>query len=95
MHAAAGVLQRMHEMSLALELGRQVEEQMRLHPGRLLRVGVQVGEESGVEPSSLEFCIDAVLAHPPFAGATVTLERVGGDTLRLEFLEIDDGRPDN
>jgi Zn finger protein HypA/HybF involved in hydrogenase expression len=85
----------MHEMSLALEVGRLVEDQLRVHPGRLVRVAVKVGDDAGVEPTSLAFCLEAVLAHPPFTGATATLERVDGDALHLDFVEIDDGRPDD
>lgn len=85
----------MHELSIAFEVARLVEEQMATHPGRLLRVGVTVGDEAGVEPDNLAFCLEAVLAHPPFAGAVAVLERVPGDALRLNFLEVDDGRPDD
>jgi Zn finger protein HypA/HybF involved in hydrogenase expression len=85
----------MHELSIAFEVARLVEEQMTTHPGRLLRVGVTVGDEAGVEPDNLAFCLEAVLAHPPFAGAVAVLERVPGDALRLNFLEVDDGRPDD
>ena len=85
----------MHEMSVALEVGRLVEEQLVHHPGRLLSVGVMVGDDSGFEPESLTFCLEAVLAHPPFGGARPVLNRVAGDALRLEYLEIDDGRPDD
>ena len=85
----------MHEMSLALEVGRLVEDQLRIHPGRLLRVGVKVGDDAGVEPGNLAFCLEAVLAHPPFSGATAIMERVGGDLLNLDFVEIDDGYPDD
>ncbi len=82
-------------MSLALEVARIVEGQLAAHPGRLLRIGVAVGDDAGVEPDNLAFCLEAVLAHPPFAGATAVLERVPGDALRLNYLEVDDGRPDD
>jgi Zn finger protein HypA/HybF involved in hydrogenase expression len=85
----------MHEMSIALEVARLVEEQMSSHPGRLLRVGIEIGDDAGVEPANLAFCLEAVLAHPPFSGATPVLARVAGDVLRLDFLEVDDGRPDD
>jgi len=85
----------MHEMSVALEVGRLVEERLKECPGRLLRVALEVGNASGVEPGSLEFCLEAVLAHPPFNRPVVNLAQVDGDALRLDFLEIDDGRPDN
>ena len=85
----------MHEMSLALDVGRMVEKELERHPGRLVTVGVAVGDNAGVEPSSLEFCLAAVLAHPPFAGARAVLTKVPGDALRLDYLEVDDGRPDH
>lgn len=85
----------MHEMSLALEVGRLAEEYLRQHPGRLLRVGVVVGEDAGVEPDNLAFCLEAVLAGPPFDGARPALSCVPGDALRLDYLEVDDGRPDH
>jgi Zn finger protein HypA/HybF involved in hydrogenase expression len=85
----------MHEMSLALEVAELVQPAVPAPPGRLLRVGVVVGDQAGVEPESLRFCLGAVLAHPPFNGAEPVLRRVEGDTLRLDFLEVDDGRPDD
>jgi hypothetical protein len=54
-----------------------------------------VGDDAGFEPESLSFCLEAVLAHPPFDGAKPVLNRVPGDALRLEYLEIDDDRPDH
>jgi len=85
----------MHELSVAMEVGRLVEDQLTSNPGRLLRVGLVVGDDSGLEPESLAFCLEAVLAHPPFHGAPAELRRVPGDALRLDFLEVDDGRPDH
>ncbi len=85
----------MHEMSLALEVARLVEDQLVAHPGRLVRVGVTVGAESGVEPDNLAFCLEAVFGYPPFVGAAAVLERVPGDALRLNFLEVEDGCPDD
>jgi Zn finger protein HypA/HybF involved in hydrogenase expression len=84
-----------HELSLAMEVGRLVEQQLQANPGRLLRVGVVVGDDSGVEPDNFAFCLEAVLAHPPFGGAEAVLARVAGDALRLDFLEVDDGGPDD
>jgi len=59
----------MHEMSLALEVGRMAEEYLRQHPGRLLRLGVVVGDDAGVEPDNFAFCLEAVLARPSAAPA--------------------------
>jgi Zn finger protein HypA/HybF involved in hydrogenase expression len=86
----------MHEMSVALEIGRIAEQQV--GPGgaaSVTKVAVDVGDDAGVEVSSLVFCLEAVLAAPPFAGARPEITRLRGDVLRVAYLEVDDGRPDD
>lgn len=86
----------MHELSIALEVCRMAEE--RLEPEELpllVSVGLEIGEEAGLEPANLQFCLEALLAGPPFAGARPVITQLPGDTLRLAYLEVDDGRPDD
>jgi Zn finger protein HypA/HybF involved in hydrogenase expression len=86
----------MHELSLALEICRIAEE--RLGPdgtGQLITIGVEVGDEAGVEPENLSFCLEALLAAPPFQGARPTISRQPGDTLRVLYLEVSDGGSDD
>jgi Zn finger protein HypA/HybF involved in hydrogenase expression len=86
----------MHELSIALEVCRMAEE--RLEPEQLpllVSVGLEIGEEAGLEPGSLQFCLETLLAAPPFGGARPVITRLPGDTLRLAYLEVDDGRPDD
>jgi Zn finger protein HypA/HybF involved in hydrogenase expression len=85
-----------HEMSLALEVCRLAEAHLPgPPPPRVLAVGVEVGRAAGVEPANLRFCLEALLAEPPFLGARAELlERPGGD-LRLAWVEVDDGDPDD
>ena len=86
----------MHEMSVALEVCRMAEERLGREALPSLRaVGLEVGDEAGVELGSLSFCLETLLAVPPFAGATPLIERRAGDVLRVNYLEIDDGRPDD
>lgn len=86
-------MQLVHEMGVAMEICRLAERHAGAERTRLLsRVAVIVGDDAGIEPSSLEFCLGALLSQPPFAGAAVEINRVNGDTLRLEYLEIDDER---
>jgi Zn finger protein HypA/HybF involved in hydrogenase expression len=87
----------MHEMSIALEVCRLAEERLGTEGlGRLVSVGVEVGDDAGVEIGSLTFCLEAVLASAPFAGAKPVIERRPGDVLRLSYLEVeeDDGPHD-
>jgi Zn finger protein HypA/HybF involved in hydrogenase expression len=85
-----------HELSLALEICRMTEQ--RLGPAALpglVEVGLDVGDEAGVEPANLEFCLEALLREPPFRQPRVVVRRCGGDVLTLSYLEVDDGRPDD
>lgn len=80
----------MHELSLAIEIGRLAEEKLGASASRCVAVGVEVGTESGVEPSALEFCLEAVFSHPPWAGARPVLERSAGDIFQVTWFEIED-----
>ena len=84
----------MHEMSIALEIARIAEDRLGANAPQLVAVAVEVGADAGVDPSSLEFCLEAVLATPPFRGAKGTVVPARGDVLTLAYLEIDDGHPD-
>ena len=80
----------MHELSIALEVCRIAET--RLAPDdlpRLVGVGLLVGDDAGVEPANLQFCLDTLLAQPPFAGATAKIARCAGEELRVDYLEVD------
>ncbi len=86
----------MHEMSLALEICRIAEERVGTAAcPDLVEVGVVVGRDDGVEPANLAFCLEALLAERPFGRARLALRDVPGEDLRLEYLEVDDGRPDD
>jgi Zn finger protein HypA/HybF involved in hydrogenase expression len=83
-----------HEMSVALEVCRMAEERLDASQlGQLVGVGLEVGDEAGLEPENLTFCLETLLSQPPFAGALPVIVRVKGDVLRLDYLEVDDGRP--
>jgi Zn finger protein HypA/HybF involved in hydrogenase expression len=85
-----------HELSIALEVCRVAEERLtRDELPLLVAVGVEVGHDAGLEPDNLRFCLETLLAAPPFTGAHPVITRLPGDVLRLAYLEIDDGRPDD
>lgn len=84
----------MHEMALALEICRIAEAQVgRDALGRVREIGVEVGLDGSVEPDNLEFCLEALLSRPPFAGARPVLDRRPRGELRVTWLEIDDDGP--
>jgi Zn finger protein HypA/HybF involved in hydrogenase expression len=81
----------MHEMSVALEVCRIAEEHVGPDAvGRVVTVGLEVGDDAGVEISSLAFCLEATLAAPPFRGAKPEITRLPGDVLRVSYLELED-----
>lgn len=82
----------MHELSIALEVCRMTEE--RLGPDGLQSVravAVEVGDDAGIEVGNLRFCLESLLAVPPFCGARPVIVRQPGAALRLAYLEVDDG----
>jgi Zn finger protein HypA/HybF involved in hydrogenase expression len=86
----------MHEMAVALEICRIAEEHAgAAGPGRVVAVGVEVGNDSGVEISSLEFCLAALLEQPPFRQAKPVFARPPGDALRVSYVEVEDDGPDD
>jgi Zn finger protein HypA/HybF involved in hydrogenase expression len=81
----------MHELSIALEVCRMTEERVGPDGLRAVRaVGVEVGDDAGIEVGNLQFCLEALLAEPPFDRARPVILRQPGDTLRLAYLEVDD-----
>ena len=78
-----------------MEIARIAEEKLGEDAPLLAVVAVEVGDDAGVEPSSLEFCLEAVFAAPPFFGAKPEILRRPGNILQVAWLEVDDGCPDN
>ena len=84
----------MHELSVALEICRIAEERLGAEgAASLVAVGVEVGDQAGVEPDNLAFCLEALLSAPPFRSARPDVVRLTGDVLRVSYFEVDDGRP--
>ena len=81
----------MHELSVALEVCRMAEERLGTEAlPRVVAVGVEVGDDAGIEPDNLAFCLEALLGAPPFRHATPRVTRLPGDVLRLAYLEIEE-----
>jgi Zn finger protein HypA/HybF involved in hydrogenase expression len=86
----------MHELSLALEVCRLAEEvRERERAARIRSVGVEVGDAAGVEIENFRFCLETLLREPPFGGARAELLPAAGETLRVAYVEVDDGGPDD
>lgn len=82
----------MHELSLALEVCRITERQVgRDRLADVVKVGLEVGRDSCIETANLEFCLQALLTHPPFRRGWPEVEDVSGEDVRISYLEVDDG----
>ena len=52
----------MHEMGIAISIIEAAQQETERHPGaKLLKVGVRIGEWSGVDADSLRFCFEALM----------------------------------
>jgi Zn finger protein HypA/HybF involved in hydrogenase expression len=58
-------------------------------------VGLDVGDEAGVEVDNLEFCLEVLLSEEPFRNAKPKIQRVDGNVLRVTYLEVDDDSPND
>lgn len=86
----------MHELGLALEVCRMTEERLGATALAQLRaVGVEIGDDAGIEVGNFQFCLETLLGESPFHGARPVIMRRPGADFRLAYLEVDDGRPDD
>ena len=84
----------MHELSIALDVCRIVEEHVGAESlARVTEIGLDVGDRAGIEIDNLEFCLEALLGAPPFGRAVPKIERLPGDELRVTYLEVEDDGP--
>jgi hydrogenase nickel incorporation protein HypA/HybF len=67
----------MHELSIAQSIVDSAREHAAEHAGRrVLRIGVRVGEISGVNADALDFCFGMTVKDTELEGAALDLERI-------------------
>ena len=70
----------MHEFSLASSLVESVLDFAETPPPKkVLRVLLQVGELTCVEPGQLKFCYDSIIPETAIAGSHLDIERVAAE----------------
>lgn len=53
----------MHEMGIATSVLDAAQKEAQRRPGaKVVKIGLRIGEWSGVDPGSLQFCFDALVA---------------------------------
>jgi hydrogenase nickel incorporation protein HypA/HybF len=87
----------MHELAIASSILDAVRTESARHAGaRVHKVGVRIGEYSGVASDSLRFCFDALVKDSGLEPLALDIELclagdgVRGDELDLSYLEIDE-----
>ena len=67
----------MHEMGIANSILSGVAKELQRRPGtRAAKVGVRIGELSGVDPDALSFAFEALTLDTEFAGLVLDVEYV-------------------
>jgi len=83
-------------MSVAQEICRIAEEKVGVPAcSRLVAVGVDIGDDSGIEPDNLLFWLEALLSEAPFGRASPVLSRGQGSDLQVTYLEVEDAGPED
>jgi hydrogenase nickel incorporation protein HypA/HybF len=67
----------MHELSIAQSIVDSARQHAAQHAGRrVLRIGVRVGEISGVNADALDFCFGMTTKDTELEGAALDVERI-------------------
>jgi len=65
----------MHELGIANSLLEAIQAELLRHAGaRVQRVGLRVGELSGVDPEALRFCFECLVKESPFEPLPLDIE---------------------
>ena len=81
----------MHELSIAMSIAEAAAEEAQRHSGaRVCAVHLRLGELSGVVKEALLFSWDASSEDTPVSGARLVIEDVGGTSLEVYALEIEE-----
>ena len=67
----------MHELSIAQSILETVEQEAAKHDGRrVVRIGLRIGEISGVDPDALSFSFEVITRGTRLEQAALDIERV-------------------
>lgn len=87
----AGAPISMHEMGIASSVIEAVRAEAARRPGaRVTKVGMRIGELSGVDRESLTFCFEALVKDTELESAVLAIEDASRDELDLSFLELEE-----
>ena len=81
----------MHELGIAESILDAVRKEAAMRPGcRIGKVGLRLGDLSGVDTESLSFCFDALVRDTDLEPLELAIDYVQGDALDLAYLELEE-----
>jgi len=82
----------MHEMGIASSVIEAVRVEITRHPGaRAAKVGLRLGEWSGVDVESLRFCLEVLVKGTELEPLALDIDfRLRGSELDIAYLELED-----
>jgi hydrogenase nickel incorporation protein HypA/HybF len=85
----------MHEVGIASSVLDVVREQSAARNGaRVVKVGLRIGDLAAVDPESLRFCFEALVAGSDLEPLALDLDLAGGTELEFAYMEIEN-EPDS
>ena len=80
----------MHEVGIAAGILDAVRTEAAAHrPARAVKVGVRVGDMSGVDANSLAFCFEALVKGSDLDPLELAIEPGAADELEFAYLELE------
>lgn len=82
----------MHELSFAQQILESVLHETQQYPNsKVIRIKMRAAEALALEPSSLQFCLEAIAMGTVAEGAAIQIYESGGGTdLIIEEIEFDE-----
>lgn len=81
----------MHEMGIAQSILDAVGKEAALRPGfHVAKVGLRLGDLSGVDTESLSFCFDSLVRGTEREPLELAIDYVKGEALDLAYLELEE-----
>ena len=81
----------MHELAIAQSVLKSVQAEAERHPGAsAVKVGVRIGEWSGVNPDALTFGFEALTKGTEWEQLMLEVEACPGGELELAYLELEE-----
>ncbi len=78
-------------MGIASSVIDAVRKEVERRPGaRVTKIGMRIGEFSGVDRESLAFCFEALVKDTELEAAVLAIEGAARDELDLQYLELEE-----